>query len=647
VNAVVFLCIFLPLFSSIIVAIFGGSLGKRGSQFVTCVAVIISALISCFLLNSVVAEGVSYNIKLFDWIESGALSVSWGLYIDTLSAIMIFVVASISAMVHVYSVGYMNNDPHVERFMCYLSLFTFSMLILVTANNFIQLFFGWEGVGLCSYLLIGFWYTKESANNAAIKAFLVNRVGDLGLALGIFAIFSVFNSVQFSDVFALAPEIAGYQTLFCGLNWDSITLICLLLFFGAMGKSAQIGLHTWLPDAMEGPTPVSALIHAATMVTAGVFLVARCSPLFELSETALTVVTLVGGATALMAATIALVQTDIKRVIAYSTCSQLGYMFFACGLSAYSAAIFHLFTHAFFKALLFLGAGSVMHAMSGEQDIRRMGGVWRLIPTTYVLMLIGSWALIGLPPFSGYFSKDMILELSYISDSWEGYLVFWLGTFVVVLTAFYSSKLIMMSFHGGSRADEKVLAHVHESPLSMLIPLFFLAFGAAAAGYLGLAMIDGGGAFWGNSLLVSEKYSGGITDIHHSPLWVKALPIMMALLGLGMSWLMFIKYPVCRVYLSSRLNFLYKILIEKWYFDYIYDLVLVSTVKKIGKGCWKSIDVAVIDALGPEGVAAIVLRTSRRASRSHTGYIFHYAFAMIIGVTLLLSSYFFFFGPIS
>ena len=641
-----FMCIFFPLFGSIIVAIFGRLLGKRGAQFITCASVIISALISCFLLNSVISEGVSYDIKLFDWIESGALSVSWGIYIDTLSAVMICVVASVSALVHVYSVGYMENDPHVERFMCYLSLFTFSMLILVTANNFIQLFFGWEGVGLCSYLLIGFWYTKESANRAAIKAFLVNRVGDLGLALGIFAVFSVFNSVQFSDVFALAPEISGHQTRFCGLNLDSITLICLLLFFGAMGKSAQIGLHTWLPDAMEGPTPVSALIHAATMVTAGVFLVARCSPLFELSETALIVVTLVGGTTAFVAATIALVQTDIKRVIAYSTCSQLGYMFFACGLSAYSAAIFHLFTHAFFKALLFLGAGSVIHAMSGEQDMRRMGGVWRLIPTTYVLMLMGSWALIGLPPFSGYFSKDMILEVSYISASWEGSLVFWLGTLVVVMTAFYSSKLIIMCFHGGSRADEKVLAHVHESPLSMLIPLFFLAFGAAVAGYLGLAMVDGGSAFWGNSLVVSEKYSG-TTDIHHSPFWVKALPIAMTLLGLGFSWLMFIKYPVCRVYLSSRLNFLYNILVEKWYFDYIYDVVLVSIVKRIGKGCWQSIDIAVIDALGPEGVAATVLRTSRRASQTQTGYIFHYAFAMIIGVTLLLSLYFLFFGPLS
>ena len=645
-SSVLFLCIFLPLFASIIVAIFGKKLGKRGAQCICCMAVVVSAGISCFVLDRVIGDGLTQNISLVNWIESGALTVSWGIYVDPLSAVMIFVVTTVSALVHIYSVGYMANDPHVERFMCYLSLFTFSMLILVVSDNFIQLFFGWEGVGLCSYLLIGFWNTKPKANNAAIKAFLLNRIGDLGLVLGIFAVFSVFGSVQFLHVFSLAPDLAGQEFEFAGGNWNAITLICLLLFFGAMGKSAQIGLHTWLPDAMEGPTPVSALIHAATMVTAGVFLVARCSPLFELSDTALLVVTVVGGMTAFMAASIALVQTDIKRVIAYSTCSQLGYMFFACGLSAYSVAIFHLFTHAFFKALLFLGAGSVIHAMSGEQDMRKMGGIWRLIPTTYILMLIGSWALIGLPPFSGYFSKDLILETAHSAGSWVGITVFWLGTLVVAMTAVYSLKVIIMSFHGGLLADEKVVAHIHESPASMLIPLFFLAFGAVSAGYLGLGMVDAHGSFWNGSLFVSEDHHG-IKYTHHSPLWVKTLPIFMTLAGLAAAWLLVAKFPDYLVHLTTKWKFLYRVLVQKWYFDYIYDVVLVAKIKQTSKGLWKSIDVAVIDALGPEGLAAAVLGVSRRVSRVQTGYIFHYAFAMVIGLTFLLSLYFFLPGNLS
>ena len=634
----VFACIFLPLFASLLVALFGRSLGKKGAQAVTCVSIVLSAGISCWVLATAINNGTVHSVQLFEWIESGSFSASWGIYIDSLSALMIFIVTSVSALVHIYSIGYMNNDPHVPRFMCYLSLFTFSMLILVTSNNFVQLFFGWEGVGLCSYLLIGFWCSKESANTAALKAFLVNRVGDLGLILGIAAIFMVFGTIEFANVFRLAPEVSGQRISLFGFSCDPITVICLLLFFGAMGKSAQIGLHTWLADAMEGPTPVSALIHAATMVTAGVFLVARCSPLFELSEVALLVVTLVGGLTAFMAGSIALVQVDIKRVIAYSTCSQLGYMFFACGLSAYSAAIFHLFTHAFFKALLFLGAGSVIHALSGEQDMRKMGGVWRLIPATYGIMLIGAWALIGLPPFSGYFSKDLILESAYSSTTWSGTLVFWLGIAVVAMTAFYTAKVILMSFHGKFGEDEKVFARIHESPKSMMIPLFFLAIGAVGAGYFGLGMVEGNNLFWGNALYVSDSHAG-IKFVHHSPLWVKLLPVIVSLGGLVSCWFLFSKYRVRLIHYLNRLTFVRQLLVKKWFFDYLYDVALTNFLKRVGYGLWRAIDESVIDALGPQGVADVVLRTSKRLSQGQTGYIYHYAFVMIIGVACLLSFY--------
>lgn len=634
----VFACIFLPLFASLLVALFGRSLGKKGAQAVTCASIVLSAGISCWVLATAINNGTVHSVQLFEWIESGSFSASWGIYIDSLSALMIFIVTSVSALVHIYSIGYMNNDPHVPRFMCYLSLFTFSMLILVTSNNFIQLFFGWEGVGLCSYLLIGFWCSKESANTAALKAFLVNRVGDLGLILGIAAIFMVFGTIEFANVFRLAPEVSGQRISLFGFSCDPITVICLLLFFGAMGKSAQIGLHTWLADAMEGPTPVSALIHAATMVTAGVFLVARCSPLFELSEVALLVVTLVGGLTAFMAGSIALVQVDIKRVVAYSTCSQLGYMFFACGLSAYSAAIFHLFTHAFFKALLFLGAGSVIHALSGEQDMRKMGGVWRLIPATYGMMLIGTWALIGLPPFSGYFSKDLILESAYSSSTWSGTLVFWLGIAVVAMTAFYTAKVILMSFHGKFGEDEKVFARIHESPKSMMIPLFFLAIGAVGAGYFGLGMVEGNNLFWGNALYVSDSHAG-IKFVHHSPLWVKLLPVIVSLGGLVSCWLLFSKYRVHLIHYLNRLTFVRQLLVKKWFFDYLYDVALTNFLKRVGYGLWRAIDESVIDALGPQGVADVVLRTSKRLSQGQTGYIYHYAFVMIIGVACLLSFY--------
>ncbi|MDX1541646.1 MAG: NADH-quinone oxidoreductase subunit L, partial [Geminicoccaceae bacterium] len=451
--------VFFPLLGAIIAGLFGRLIGDRPSQLVTCGGMALSALCSWIVLAGV-AGTEGYQVSLLTWIQSGTFEADWVLRVDPLAAIMMFTVSTVSALIHVYSIGYMAHDPSIPRFMSYLSLFTFFMLILVTADNFLQLFFGWEGVGLVSYLLIGFWYTRPSANAAAIKAFLVNRVGDFGFMLGIATVYLVFDSVDFDTVFAAAPEVANTQIAIFGGTFDTLTVACILLFIGAMGKSAQLGLHTWLPDAMEGPTPVSALIHAATMVTAGVFLVVRCSPLFEYSPFALGFVTFIGASTALFAATIGLVQNDIKRVIAYSTCSQLGYMFFAAGVSAYSAAIFHLYTHAFFKALLFLGAGSVIHAMSDEQDMRRMGGIWRRVPITYAVMWIGSLALAGIPFFAGYFSKDLILEAAWASHSAFASYAFLLGIVAATLTAFYSWRLLFMTFHGEPRASAEVMSHV-------------------------------------------------------------------------------------------------------------------------------------------------------------------------------------------
>ncbi|HUN48615.1 MAG TPA: NADH-quinone oxidoreductase subunit L, partial [Stellaceae bacterium] len=469
--------VFLPLLGAIIAGFFGRWIGDRGAQLVTCGGLLLAAVLGIVLFFKVAIGGDEFVTQIFTWIDAGKLQVNWALHFDTLSAVMVLVVTVVSAMVHVYSVGYMAHDPSIPRFMSYLSLFTFFMLMLVTADNFVQLFFGWEGVGLCSYLLVGFWYDRPSANAAAIKAFVVNRVGDFGFALGIFAVYYIFGTLHFEEVFKAAPDQAGLTMNFLGWQVNALTCTCILLFVGAMGKSAQIGLHTWLPDAMEGPTPVSALIHAATMVTAGVFMVARFSPLFEYAPIALAVVVVIGGTTALFAATVGVAQTDIKRVIAYSTCSQLGYMFFAAGVSAYPAAIFHLTTHAFFKALLFLGAGSVIHAMSGEQDMRKMGGLWRLVMITYILMWIGSLALAGIPPFAGYFSKDVILESAWAAHSGVGLYAFILGTFAAFLTAFYSWRLLFLTFHGEPRADRETMHHVHESPVVMILPLVVLATG--------------------------------------------------------------------------------------------------------------------------------------------------------------------------
>lgn len=631
-------CIFLPLLAAVVAGLFSRVVGDRGAQLVTSSAMVVSFLISLVLFYDVALGGNAHRVQLLDWISSGQFEVVWALQFDSLTAVMVFVVTTVSAVVHIYSIGYMADDPHIPRFMAYLSLFTFSMLLLVTSDNLVQLFFGWEGVGLCSYLLIGFWYTRPSANAAAIKAFLMNRVGDIGFALGIFAIFVVFGSVQFEEIFAAAPGLVGHTSVFLSMDFNTLTLICLLLFLGAMGKSAQIGLHTWLPDAMEGPTPVSALIHAATMVTAGVFLVVRCSPLFELSNVALSVVAFVGASTAVMAATIGLVQNDIKRVIAYSTCSQLGYMFFACGVSAYSAAVFHLVTHAFFKALLFLGAGSVIHAMSDEQDMRRMGNIWRLVPVTYALMWIGSLALAGVPPFSGYFSKDLILEVAYNARSGIGYYSFWLGIAAALMTGFYSWRLLFMTFHGASRADEKVIAHIHESPKIMVLPLFVLAAGSIAAGFIGYGVMISDGDFWGQSIFVASSHHA-LENVHHVPLWVKGLPLTVAALGIALAYLFYIRCPYIPEKMSKSAKGLYYFLLNKWYFDEFYMWLIVRPAKRLGFGLWKSGDGDLIDGVGPNGIAAGVINLSRRASNIQSGYIYHYAFAMLIGIALSVTWY--------
>jgi NADH-quinone oxidoreductase subunit L len=637
--------VFLPLLGAIIAGCFGRLIGDRASQLVTCGGLLISAVLAAFVFVDVALNGNARTTELFTWFQSGEFTLSWAIHVDTLTAVMLVVVTGVSSMVHVYSIGYMAGDSSIPRFMAYLSLFTFCMLMLVTANNFMQLFFGWEGVGLCSYLLIGFWYDRPSANAAAIKAFIVNRVGDFGFALGIMGVFMVFRSVDFATVFGAAPSMVGTSIDFLGMKVDTMTTLCLLLFVGAMGKSAQIGLHTWLPDAMEGPTPVSALIHAATMVTAGVFMVCRLSPMFELAPTALAVVTVIGATTAIFAATIGLCQNDIKRVIAYSTCSQLGYMFFAAGVSAYGAAMFHLFTHAFFKALLFLGSGSVINAMHHEQDMRKMGGLWKLIPITYALMWIGSLALagIGIPGlfgFAGFYSKDIMVESAWAAHSGVGQYAFWLGVAAALLTAFYSWRLLLMTFHGEPRADHHTMEHVHESPWVMLVPLFVLAIGATFGGILFYNLFVGHhmAEFWRDSLTVLEGHNT-IEAAHHSPLWVELAPLVMGLIGIGLAYLFYSIRPDLPAATVRTFGAIYRFLYNKWYFDELYDFLFVRPARYLGYGLWKQGDGAVIDGLGPDGVSALTRNLARRAGRLQTGYVYHYAFVMLIGVVLFITWY--------
>ena len=630
-----YLILFLPLIASIISGFFGKFIGDRFSVILTSLFVSISAILSFFVFYKVVNYGYSNNLIISSWINSGTLNVNWSIKIDALSAVMLVVVNLISALVHIYSIGYMAHDPHKPRFMAYLSLFTFAMLTLVTSDNFIQLFFGWEGVGLCSYFLIGFWYKKESANAAAIKAFLVNRVGDFGFALGIFLIFYIFGTVNYDEVFSQIPQILDKKLIFLGIQFNSVDLICLLLFVGAMGKSAQFLLHTWLPDAMEGPTPVSALIHAATMVTAGVFLVVRCSPIYEYSELALSIITIVGMITAFFAASVALVQTDIKKIIAYSTCSQLGYMFFAAGVGAYNVAMFHLFTHAFFKALLFLGSGSVIHSFKDEQDINKMGGVIKKLPYTYALMVIGTLALTGFPFLSGFYSKDAIIEFAYLRDTNIGMYAAIIGVSTALLTSIYSWRLIFKTFHGNYNNSEINIDKMHESPLVMIVPLIVLSIGAIFAGILFKDLFIGHETsyeFWGASIKFLEPLS---TD--HPPIWFLFLTPTLVVLAIPLSFFLFVNNKKIIDEFVSMNKPIYKFLINKWYFDELYDFIFVKTSKKLGKFLWKKIDGSIIDRFGPDGISGLIKYFSSIAVKFQTGFIYQYAFVMLIGFSILLT----------
>ena len=627
--------LFLPLVAAIISGFFGRIIGDKGSQIITSLFVSISAILSIIVLFNVVTNGYSENLIIATWINSGSLNVNWSVNIDPLSAVMLVVVTLVSALVHIYSIGYMSHDPHKSRFMSYLSLFTFAMLTLVTSDNFIQLFFGWEGVGLCSYFLIGFWYKKESANAAAIKAFVVNRVGDFGFALGIFLIFYLFGTVNYDEVFQQIPNITEKNLVFLGVGVNAVDLICLLLFIGAMGKSAQFFLHTWLPDAMEGPTPVSALIHAATMVTAGVFLVVRCSPIYEYSELALSVITVIGMVTAIFAASVALVQTDIKKIIAYSTCSQLGYMFFAAGVGAYNVAIFHLFTHAFFKALLFLGSGSVIHSFKDEQDINLMGGVWKKLPYTYALMIIGTLALTGFPFLSGFYSKDAIIEFAYLRGNSVGMYAAYVGIFTAFLTSIYSWRLIFKTFHGSYNNSNVKIESMYESPPVMLIPLVILSIGAIFAGMFFKDLFIGHSnsyAFWSSSIKFLEPLS-----TEHPPTWFLFLTPVLVVLSIPLSFYLFIKNKSVVDEIVRINKPLYIFLQKKWYFDELYDYMFIRPSKKIGYFLWKQIDGSVIDKFGPDGISKIIKNFSIRAVKFQSGYIYQYAFVMLLGFSLLLT----------
>lgn len=666
--------VFLPLIGFLIAGLFGRLIGARGSEIVTTSLLMVSAALSWVALAQVGFGAGTTRVQVASWISSGQLQVDWAFRVDTLTAVMLVVVNTVSSLVHLYSIGYMHEDEHRSRFFAYLSLFTFAMLMLVTADNLLQMFFGWEGVGLASYLLIGFWYQKPSANAAAMKAFIVNRVGDFGFLLGIFLIFVLFGAVTFDAIFPRAGEMVGQSFRFLGYDWNALTLTCLLLFMGAMGKSAQFLLHTWLPDAMEGPTPVSALIHAATMVTAGVFMVARLSPVFEYAPVALTVVVVIGATTAFFAATVGLVQNDIKRVIAYSTCSQLGYMFVALGVGNYGAGIFHLFTHAFFKALLFLGAGSVIHAMHHEQDMRHMGGLRKHIPLTAAAMTIGTLALtgVGIPGtifgFAGFFSKDAIVESAYASALGHGGFAssyaFILLVVAACMTSFYSWRLYFMTFegkprwghghdaHGHGHDDHAHAAHghddhghghdhtPHESPWVMLIPLAVLSIGAIFAGVVFKEAFVGHDfeAFWKSALFMG-KDNHILHEMHEVPKWVVASPFVAMVIGFVLAYLMYVRWPEIPGKLAAANPALYRFLLNKWYFDELYDFLFVRPAKWLGRFLWKKGDGFVIDGFGPDGVSARVVDVTNRVVRLQTGYLYHYAFAMLIGVAGLVTWY--------
>ncbi len=665
------LLVFLPLAAALIAGLGDRMLGDFAAKLITTAALFVSAALAWVVFADIgLSHGAAYTVTVLDWINSGDMHVNWAFKVDALTAVMLVVITTVSALVHLYSWGYMAEDPDQPRFFAYLSLFTFAMLMLVTADNLVQMFFGWEGVGLASYLLIGFWYYKPSANAAAIKAFVVNRVGDFGFSLGIFGTFLVFKTVKLDAILAAAPGMAGATFNFLGHPVDVMTCLCLLLFVGAMGKSAQLGLHTWLPDAMEGPTPVSALIHAATMVTAGVFMVCRLSPMFETSATALAVVTYVGAATALFAATVACVQTDIKRVIAYSTCSQLGYMFFAAGSGAYGAAMFHLFTHAFFKALLFLGAGAVIHSMHHEQDMKFYGGLRKPLPLTFAAMTIGTLSLTGFFFTSGYYSKDAILENAFARGTEAGYVAFAVGAFVAFLTSFYSWRLAFLTFFGrprwgesehiqhalhahdghdtegtsdavGQEHDDAPIAaqvpvgdggyHPHESPWTMLLPLAVLAVGALGAGYIFHALFlgpDTGPAFWHGSVAFNSK----LAELAEAdPLVIKWTPTIAFFAGLLLAWQNYIRDPAAPARTAKTFAGLYTFLVHKWYFDEVYNFLFVRGAFGFGRLFWRN-DRNVIDRFGPDGVASAVGASALVAKRFQSGLIYSYALVMLIGI---------------
>ncbi|HWF95791.1 MAG TPA: NADH-quinone oxidoreductase subunit L [Xanthobacteraceae bacterium] len=615
--------------------------GSRVAELITSTLLVIACVMSWYAFFDVGIAGHEARIPLFSFITFGDLHSEWALRIDSLTAVMLVVVTTVSSLVHIYSIGYMADDPYRPRFFCYLSFFTFAMLMLVTADNLLQMFFGWEGVGLASYLLIGFWYHKPEANAAAIKAFIINRVGDFGFSLGIFAVFYLTGAIDFDTVFAQAPGLVGKSFHFLSWDVDALTVACLLLFMGAMGKSAQFLLHTWLPDAMEGPTPVSALIHAATMVTAGVFMVARLSPLFELAPHAAAFVTFIGATTCMFAATIGLVQNDIKRIIAYSTCSQLGYMFVAMGVGAYSVGMFHLFTHAFFKALLFLGSGSVITAMHHEQDIRHMGGLKDRIPLTYWAMVIGTLALTGFPLTAGYFSKDAIIEAAYAGTNPMAIYGFLCTVAAAALTSFYSWRLIFKTFHGRPH-DQHHYDEAHESPIAMLVPLAVLAAGSLLAGYPFKELFAGPRVteFFRQSLKFAEG-NHVLEDMERLPYLVSLLPTLMMVIGFAVAWQFYIRKPQLPVELARQHASLYKFLLNKWYFDELYDIIFVKPAFWLGRLLWKGGDGWLIDGFGPDGVSARVLDVTRSVVRLQTGYLYHYAFAMLIGVAALITWFMF------
>jgi NADH-quinone oxidoreductase subunit L len=627
--------IFFPLLGACISGFFGRWIGDRAAMWSTVVCMALAAICGSMAFWQVALGGQPTTVTLLTWMDVGELEFAWALRYDTLSAIMVGMVTLISTLIHLYSIGYMSHDATPSRFFAYLSLFTFMMLMLVTADNLVQLFFGWEGVGLASYLLIGYWYEKESACAAAMKAFIVNRVGDLFFMLGMALTFLVFGSLEFNTIFAAAAS--KVDETFLGL--PALELIGVLLFLGACGKSAQLGLHTWLPDAMEGPTPVSALIHAATMVTAGVFLICRMSPVMEYAPVALAIVTVVGASTALFAATIGCVQNDIKRIIAYSTCSQLGYMFFAAGVGLYQAAMFHLFTHAFFKALLFLGAGSVIHAMSDEQDIRKMGGIWKKIPVTYLVMWVGSLALAGIPIFAGYYSKDAILEGAAAAGSVVGAYAFACGILAAFLTAFYSWRLLILTFHGKPRADHHTMEHVHESPLVMLVPLLVLSVGAITTGFVFAPYFigDNATAFW-NGAIFNLPAKHMMEALHHAPHWVPTVAKAVAISGIALAVVVYGFMPQLPGRVAAAAPRAYQFLLNKWYFDELYDRIFVQPARRLAVQFWQVGDVRIIDGM-PNGAASMAASTARGVVRLQTGRVANYAFAMIIGLVVFISIY--------